>query len=588
MNTQETPTATIEPAAERPQADHAGGLQAITDEARLTLDPFGIGELIAQVSGAWMTHPEHLAASLSQLSQGIAAWQAQIWKRTLHGGQSLVHVPHPQDERFQDPIWYENPSFIVSREYYLLLTRWIEDSLYETPGMDDRSRRISAFWMRQFLNMTAPTNYFWGNPGAIHRFINSGGHSLWEGAQRFARDCAAGDVRMVETSGMQVGRDLATTPGQVVLRNRLVELIQYTPSTPQVHAIPLVIVAPWINRYYILDLNEKKSLIKYLVDKGFTVFVTSWKNPTPDMSQVTLDDYMVEGILPCLQAAREICGTASVHAVGYCIGGTLLSGLMAWLARGPAQDAALVSAWTLLTTLTDFTAPGDIEAFITEQSLKYLDRLMAKTGLMDGKNMYWSFRMLRPNSLLWRYAIQNYLYGEDPPPLDVLFWNVDGTRLPAAAHSFYLRELYLNNRLAEPDGITLAGRPVDLRRIDTPLYMVGTEEDHIAPWKETFKLCGLVKGEVRFTLAASGHILGIVSPPVKPAKRHYWTAPAGGAQDPEAWRQGKGLTKHLGSWWEDWSAWLGERCGALQAPPPLGSAAHPPLCPAPGTYVLEK
>ena len=366
------------------------------------------------------------------------------------------------------------------------------------------------------------------------------------------------------------------------------ELIQYTPVKDQVHAIPVFIVSPWINKYYILDLNPGKSLVHYLVSQGFTVFITSWKNPTAEMSETSLDDYMLHGVLEAAEAVRAIAGAPHVHAVGYCIGGTILAALMAWLNRtAKASKPIPIAHWTLLTTLVDFAQPGEIGVFIDETSVAHLERRMRAKGYLAGDQMAWSFRMLRSNSLIWHYVVHNYLYGDTPPPFDVLYWNLDSTRLPAAMHAFYLRELYLNNRLIMPDALTLGGRPIDLRRIKQPLYAVGTEQDHIAPWKETFKICSLLQAPVRYVLATSGHILGIVTPPVTPPKRHYWVGDASHETDPEAWRAGL-KEKKAGSWWEDWVNWLAGHCGSLTEPPPLGSKKYPVLEPAPGRYVLEK
>jgi polyhydroxyalkanoate synthase len=345
-----------------------------------------------------------------------------------------------------------------------------------------------------------------------------------------------------------------------------------------------VIVAPWINKYYILDLDAQKSLVRFLVSRGFTVFMTSWKNPGPEARDWGLEDYMLEGVLRAVEVAREITGAERVHAAGYCVGGTILTALMAWLNRDGAPPP--IAHFTLLTALADFAAPGDIEFFIDGDSLEYLEGLMERTGYLDGGAMAWSFRMLRSNGLIWHYVVHGYLYGEAPPPLDVLYWNTDTTRLPARMHATYLRECYIKNALVQADGLTIGGRGIDLGRIDQPLYMVGTEQDHIAPWKETFKLCRIVQGPVRYVLATSGHIMGVVSPPVDPPKRRYWVGDTEGHRDPEAWRAA--LPKVTGSWWEDWAGWLGERCGPMVPPPTLGSTRHPVLADAPGTYVLER
>jgi polyhydroxyalkanoate synthase len=354
-----------------------------------------------------------------------------------------------------------------------------------------------------------------------------------------------------------------------------------------VHATPIVIVAPWINKYYILDINERYSLVRHLVGQGFTVFVTSWKNPGADMRDTTFDDYMLQGALAAVNTARDICGSAEVHLAGYCIGGTLVTALAAWLQRAPERKTqSPVAHMTLLTTLVDFSKPGDMAVFIDDDSLEALDDLMAHYGFLDGRDMLMSFRSLRSNSLIWNHWVQNYLLGETPPPFDVLYWNSDSTRMPYAMHSFYLREFYLHNKLMQPDGLTLGGRPIDLSRITQPIYAVGTEQDHIAPWKSAFSICSLAKGPVRFVVATSGHIMGVLSPPVDPPRRRYLMGDATGRDDPDRWLAQ--MEKASNSWWTDWVAWLKPRCGDLRTPPTLGSQNHPQLAPAPGDYVLER
>jgi polyhydroxyalkanoate synthase len=494
--------------------------------------------------------------------------------------------PSEYDERFQDPAWTQNPWFDFLKEYYLLGSRALEDAIFATPDVPEKTRRRAAFWARQWLDAVAPSNFLWTNPVALEKMIESGGMSLVDGYRQWLSDLAEGDVRIVDQEGFEVGKDIAATPGQVVFRNPLFELIQYTPTTPQVRRIPIVIVAPWINKYYVLDLGPQRSLIRYLVDQGFTVFITSWKNPEGEMRDTRFDDYLTEGALTALRVAGEICGVEAVHGVGYCIGGTLMASALAWSAVDSAAPSP-VANWTLFTTLVDFSNPGDIDVFITEDSVAWIEQQMEQhRGFLDGKSMSAAFRWLRPNSLVWRYVVKGYLCGDEPPPMDVLQWNMDSTRLPQAMHSFYLREFYLNNRLVQPDAVHLAGRPIDLSRITAPLYAVGAEQDHIAPWKETFKIASQVSGPVRYTLATSGHILGILSPPVNPPKRRYWTGDATGARDPEAWRDG--IEKHPGSWWEDWARWLKEVCGEEIPARTPGSERYPCLEPAPGRYVREK
>jgi polyhydroxyalkanoate synthase len=551
------------------------------------LDSFDIIGSSLAVQQAWLRQPERLAASL----QGLALDAHRVhdhFARTSLGIPSEPAIPAViHDQRFQDPAWLDQPGFAYLKEIYLLYGRWLEDAIYATEGIDPGRRQRAAFWVRQWLDAIAPSNFFWTNPEALRRGIASHGYSILWGLQHWLRDAAASEVRMVEPDAFQVGRDLAVTPGQVVLRNELLELIQYAPATDRVRAVPVVLVAPWINKYYIMDLSPANSLVRYLIGQGFTVFVTSWKNPGPEDRALTLDDYLLRGVRPALEAARAICGAPQVHAAGYCLGGTALAMMLAWFNADPADRAANpVAHWTAFTTLVDFSDPGEIGTFLSESSFEFLKQRMNQAGYLDGADMASAFRLLRPNNLIWHYVMHSYLYGEELPPSDVLFWNCDTTRMPAAMHEFYLRELYLNNRLVRPGELAIGGRRLDLGAIAQPLYAVGAEQDHIAPWKQTFRLCGLSGGSARYVLATSGHILGIINPPVTPPKRRYWVAEATGQRDAEAWREG--AKKPSGSWWEDWARWLSERCGPLGPPPSLGNRQYPPLEAAPGRYVLEK
>ena len=515
-------------------------------------DPFGIMSLNMSIIEAWGKHPDKHQARVRDFWMNLFEVQQQVFVRSMGQLQPDFVPAVSADERFRDKAWTESPWFDYLKEYYLLCTRSIEDAIYATPDVPEKNKRKAAFWARHTLNALAPGNFLWTNPEALKRLISTGGQSLLEGYQQWLEDLHKGDIGMVDETAYQVGRDIANTPGNVVFRNELMEVIQYAPTTAEVYKIPIVIIAPWINKYYILDIAPDKSLIRHLVDKGFTVFITSWKNPGPEMRDTQFDDYLVQGALAIINTAREICGVESVHAVGYCIGGTLLAILQAWLARKNATSPLPIPHWTLLTTLVDFSNTGDMDAFITEDSIHWLEHRMQEKGYLDGRDMGTTFRWLRANSLIWRYVMHNYLYGETPPPMDVLQWNVDCTRLPMAMHSFYLREFYLNNRLREPGALTLAGCPIDLRLINAPLYAVGTEQDHIALWKESFKIVNLITAPVRYTLASSGHILGILSPPVKPPKRCYWSGEVAGPMAPEAWLQ---ATKKMpGSWWNDWCA----------------------------------
>lgn len=563
-------------------------LEQVQKQCQELIDPFGINKACLEMQRAWIEHPQQLFQRTAQLGMDCWALQSQMWRRFV-GIPEKDQVPAVEyDERFADPIWTDVAYLDFVKQFYLLGTRWLEDSIYDTPNLDWKNREKAGFWIRQWLNAVAPTNYFWTNPIAVKKFIESGGESVLKGLKNLLVDLKHNTIRMVDTDAFEVGKNLAITKGEVIFRNELFELIQYSPQTEQTHPLPILFVPPWINKYYILDLTPKKSLINWLVKQGFTVFLISWKNPTAEMRHTTFEDYLFKGVLPAIDVIKEICQVSQVHAVGYCIGGTLLSVLMAWLNANEetAGDKSPINSWTLFTTLTDFENPGEIQVFIDEENLTYINKLLKEKGYLDGKAMADSFRLLRSNSLIWHYYVHNYLYGEDLPAFDVLFWNMDSTRLPQAMHAFYLRAFYLENKLSKPNELIIGNRTLDLSKITQPLYDVATEQDHIAPWKETFKKCAQISSPIREVLATSGHILGIISPPVNPPKRRYWVGDATGASDPLEWQ--KQQSKVQGSWWDDWKIWLADQCGTLQNPPTTGNDKYPPLLPAPGSYVMEK
>lgn len=554
-------------------------------QLRHSVDPWGLMAIHGKAVASWLANPVELASAMTRYAHDVMTLQQQGFERFMGAPDDDVFPANPEDARFADPIWRDDPKWDYLKEAYLMQTRWIQDMLYQSPGLTDAERRKSAFWLRQSLNALAPTNFLLTNPTALKRAWETQGESLVKGMENLARDQAAGgDVSMTDRTPYKVGENLALTPGVVVYRGRLLEVIHYTPTTETVHETPLVLITPWINKYYILDLAPGKSLVEYLVAQGFNVFITSWKNPSADMADITFDDYIVEGAAKIIEVAQSVAKTEKVHALGYCIGGTLLALYMAWANRKD-PDNVPVAHWTLLTTLTDFAQPGDIEVFIDEDGLDVIDGIMEKQGFLDGKEMASSFRMLRPNSLIWNYVVSNYLLGETPRAMDVLYWNTDMTRMPAAMHRFYLREFYLHNRVIEPDSLTMAGQPIDLSCIQQALFMVGAEEDHIAPWKTTFTLLNRLPADSMFTLSTSGHILGIVNPPSPTSKRSYWQGKVDGGVTPDAWL----ATQHktAGSWWPSWVAWLAPKCGAQTKSPALSNRIYKKLGDAPGVYVFE-
>lgn len=566
--------------------EHKLSLGVVRQQMAASVDPLGIVAPVMHAQIAWCLHPVEFAERWSRFSAD--AWALACNGLARAAGANVPDVVRPQadDTRFADPVWSQNPSWAALKQWYLLSTRHAQDMLYATPGLSGTERRRAAFWWRQWLNAVAPTNFFALNPVAQRAAAASQGQTIRSGWQNFLDDLRAGDIRMADPADFKVGSNLATTPGEVVARTRLVEVIHYTPTASTVRQTPVVIVTPWINKFYILDLTSKKSLVRHLRDAGFDVYITSWKNPDAALRDVRFDDYLQEGVDATIQVARGLSGADKVHAVGYCIGGTALSMYMAWANRHYAPADMPVAHWTLFTTLVDFAKPGDVEVFIDEGSVRYLTRAMEQRGYLDGRDMATSFRLLRSNPLIWQYVVQGYLMGEKPPSFDVLYWNMDTTRMPYAMHAWYLRELYLKNRLIEADALTVAGESLDLGRITQPLYAVAAEDDHIAPWRQAFRVTNFVRGDKRFVLSSSGHILGIVNPPVQPPKREYWIGEAHRTDGAHGWRE---RAEHRsGSWWDDWFSWLGERCGERVAPPPVSNAAFPPLAAAPGEYVMER
>ncbi len=551
------------------------------------VDPFGMVAPIAHAHFAWWLHPLELAELATRYGGDLAALQLHLMTK-LFGTETPDAVqPQPGDERFADPVWSRELGWNLLKQWYLFYTRHVQDALYQTPGMSPKERRRAAFWWRNWLNTAAPSNFLLTNPVAMRKAVESGGESLRRGFEIFMQDVRAGTVRMTDPEDFQVGGNLATTPGAVVFRNRLLELIHYAPAAERVRPTPVVIVTPWINKFYVLDLDEKKSLARYLLKEGFDVYITSWKNPGKDLAATSFDDYLTQGVDEAVRVARALSGARQVHAVGYCIGGTLLATYMAWLARRFPDPADMpVAHWSLFATLVDFQSPGDIEVFLDEGSVRWLTDAMRARGYLEGREMAATFRLLRSNSLIWHYVVNGWLYGEQPAPHDVLYWNMDTTRMPYRMHEFYLREMYLKNGLMKPNTLTIAGEPIDLVRVHQPLYQVATEDDHIAPWRQTFRLNGWVTGHKRFVLSSSGHILGIVNPPVTPPKRRYRVGPAHRGQAADAWADT--AEAHAGTWWEDWRGWLAEYCGEPGAPPPLATKDFPKLADAPGTYVLER
>ncbi len=514
------------------------------------------------------------------LTAATGIWHdaARRWWQGANPGAPGAKPPGASDKRFADPDWQGNPAYRMLKELYLLASDWLlrQDDLAD---LDDAERQRLSFHLRQFVDAMSPSLLLLSNPAALKRAMETGGASLADGARNLLADLKAGRLSMVDTTAFAPGRNLALSPGKVVHRNKLIELIQYAPSTPTVHTIPLLILPPWINKFYILDMQPKNSMVRFLVEQGFTVFMVSWKNPDSSMDGTTIEDYMDLGPLEASDVVREITGSPAVNVMGYCIGGTLLAMTLAWLAA--KGDTRFASA-SFIVSLQDFEKVGDTAVFLGETAVDFVEQQMMQRGYLDSREMSNMFNLLRSNDLIWSNVVNNYLLGQQPPAFDLLYWNSDGTRMARAAHSWYLHNTYVENNLVTPGKLQLKGEALDLGRITLDAYAVGAERDHIVPWAAAWRLTQLSGGSVRFILASSGHIAGIINPPG--GKGVYW-ANGQRAATPDAWREAS--TRHDGSWWTDWAQWLSAHAGGQREPPAIGSAAHPPLDDAPGRYVLE-
>ncbi len=551
-------------------------------------DPLGVGAMSMDVWRAMMTSPGALLEAQTELAKAfgeVAAGEASALAADQPG--AAVIEPQPGDRRFANPAWASNPYFSALKQAYLLSTKAVLDSIDQAEGVDEATRRRVKFFAKQFTDAMSPTNVPWFNPDVLEETLRSGGANFRRGMDNVIEDARdnAGRPALVDESAFEVGKNVATTPGTVVYRNALIELIQYAPTQPRIYARPLVIVPPWINKFYILDLQPSNSFVKYATDAGRNTFVVSWRNPDASLADMTWADYLKLGPIAAATVAAQIAGSADVDAIGYCIGGTLLATALAYLAR---TGRKLVNSATFFAALVDFSDPGELGAFLTEEALESIEQRMSEAGVLSGREMGDTFNLLRANDLIWSVGVNRYLLGRDAPAFDLLYWNSDATRIPRATHSYYLRQMYVANNLARPDALEVDGVPIDLGRIELDAYCVATQEDHIAPWRSVYAMTRLFGGETAFRLGASGHIAGIISPPSK-KKAVWWGAPPGTVNppDPDGWLAT--APKHDGSWWPDWTAWLAERSPErMDAPAATGSELYAPLADAPGTYVLER
>jgi polyhydroxyalkanoate synthase len=544
-------------------------------------DPLNLRSTILELTARIMADPASmLQAQLSLWHDHLKLWQ-NTGQRLLGQAVDPLVTPDLTDRRFRDPAWDDHAVFDFIKQSYLLTSRWLVDTVNGVDGFDDKTKQKIDFYTRQFVDALAPSNFVATNPEVLRATLESHGLNLLRGLNNLLEDLARGEgrltIRMTDLNAFALGENIALTPGKVVFQNDLMQLIQYEPSTEQIFQRPLLIIPPWINKYYILDLRPKNSFIKYAVEQGFTVFVISWVNPDERHAEKTFEDYMVEGPLAALDAIEQATGERESNVIGYCLGGTLLACTLAYLA---AKRERRVAAASFFTALTDFEKPGELGVFIDEEQLAAMDEMMAKRGYLDGREMATTFNMLRANDLIWSFVVNNYLLGKEPFPFDLLYWNSDSTRMPYAMHSFYLHKFYQENKLIEPGGITLSGVPIDLRKIRLPVYMLSTREDHIAPWATTYAATQLYRSKVRFVLAGSGHIAGVVNPPSQ-QKYGYWTNDQL-PPDPKDWLDG--ATEHAGSWWPDWAAWNADKSGPRVPARRPGAGKLAPIEDAPGAY----
>ena len=543
-------------------------------------DPGDLGSSLVKTLARSARHPAEVAGALLAFTSAMARLSPAAAARAIGNNAGSPLPEDPKDRRFADPAWTGNAAFFALRQVYLAAGKLSTDLLAAgagDPNADAKARLV----MGLLVDALAPTNFFLTNPAALVRAAQTGGRSAASGLQNFVSDVLSngGRPRQVDTSGFEVGHNLAATAGKVVYRNELMELIQYTPQTERVHAVPLLASPPWINKYYVMDLAPDRSFIEWAIRHERTVFAISYRNPDGAMRDVSLDDYLIHGPRSALDVITEITGSERVDIVGLCLGGAMTAMTAAHLVETGEQRIGTI---TLLNTLLDYSSPGVLGTFTDERMVARLEHKMAKTGYLDGAEMATTFDILRPNDLIFNYVVSNWLLGESPPAFDILAWNSDSTRMPAAMHAFYLRSLYGRNELARGE-LTLAGTRLNLADVTADTYVVGAINDHIVPWTSSYQATQLLGGAVRYVLSSGGHIAGIVNPPNP--KAWYETAD-GCPPDAGEWRDA--ASRHDGSWWEDWAAWGAQRAGALVDPPPMGSAAHPALTEAPGSYVNDR
>lgn len=552
---------------------------------QLNPDPFSVAPALTEVMGRLAAQPDRLMRAQAELfSRYMELWQNSA-RRLAGAAPEPVATPHKSDKRFADPDWSDHPVFDVIKQSYLVTSNWLNSLIAETQDVDPLTRRRVEFFMKMLTDAFSPSNFLGLNPTVLKEIVSTDGESLVRGMENFAGDLqrGGGQLSIAQTDyGMfRLGENVATAPGKVVYRNELIELLQFSPTTEQVYEIPLVIFPPWINKYYILDLRPENSMIRWLTDQGITVFLASWVNPDPKLSNKTFEDYMRQGIYEGTAAAMRQCGVPQVNTVGYCIGGTLLGTALAHMA---AKGVNPIASATFFAAQQDFSEAGDLLLFTNEQWLKELERRMDEGGgVLSGQAMADTFNMLRANDLIWSFFVNNYLLGKSPKPFDLLFWNSDQTRMPKTLHLFYLRRFYVDNALAKGE-LVIDGEKLDLKTVKVPVYVQSSKEDHIAPARSVYKGAKLFGGPATYTLAGSGHIAGVINAPAA-QKYQYWSNDAL-PDTVEAWMADAKETP--GSWWPHWAEWLTARSGPMVPARDPAAGPLPALGDAPGEYVKVK
>ena len=543
----------------------------------------GADDVFSQFTKSWTELATRSLEDPTLWMRAIADYQTaqfNLWRNLLTGSTSDQPIAEPErgDRRFQADEWSTNPIYDYIKQSYLLSSKMLTQ-MAESAHLSDKEQSKLEFYTRQFVDAMSPTNFAATNPEVLQQALDTKGQSLLDGMKNLLADFEKGRISMTDETAFTLGENLATTEGSVIFQNDVIQVLHYKPEKEQVYSRPTLIIPPSINKFYILDLQPHNSFVKYCVEQGQNTFLISWRNPTSEQSNLSWDDLVSEGIFEAIRVTKEVTGSDKINTVSWCVGGTLTATALAVMAK--RKDTSVASA-TFLTTLTDFSDPGDLCVFIDDYQVKQLEQKVSQSGFLNGRELATSFNMLRSNDLIWSYVVNNYLKGQTPPPFDILYWNSDSTNLPAAMYTFYINKMYLENKLVEPNALEICGESIDLGDIKIPCYFLSTLEDHIAPWKATFKATETFGSDIEFVLGASGHVAGVINPASK-NRRNYWIK---GEQKQGAEHWLETAEKVEGSWWPNWSEWVRRRAGKkIDAPQTLGSKTNAPLEAAPGSYV---